>query len=527
MKQLYEEQGRKYGDKTAFSMREVSGYRKISYAQVVEIVAKLQAVMARRGIVPGDRVALISENRPEWSLSYLAITGMGAIVVPLDAMLRQEEILPLIEDSEPKLMICTQKYAEYVKQKPLKGGILLMEEFNQLPAVSEKVNHQVKPDDLAAIVYTSGTTGIPKGVMLSHRNILSDVYMTLRMLDIDDKDIFLSVLPLHHTFETSGGFFGAFCSGATIVYAESLKAHALLQNMQDNGITVICGVPLLFQLFWEGVLREVEEKKMLPVFRLLLAISGFFRRYLGLNIGRQLFGMVQNKFGGRIRFFLVGGAPLNKQLIENYNLMGFLIVQGYGMTEASPIITANSNRPKGNRNGAVGKIILGTEGRIDEKTGEILVKGPNVMRGYYKRQHLTDEVIIDGWLHTGDLGYMDKDGFLYINGRLKDVIVTSGGNNVYPDEIEAKLDRLPPIKESCVLGEKVKEGIRKGSEQLAAVVVVREGHDEEQAKKAIEDLNKNLAEYKRIAKIYFRKEELPRTRLLKIKRFAVKKEMGL
>ena len=524
IKQVLEQNSDKFRNVVAFQMKEGEVYRKITYGQVAEMVAKLQAVLSRLGVVPGERVALISENRPEWPMAYLAITTMGAVAVPLDAMLKKEDVLPLIEDSEPKLMICTQKYSEYVKGTAWENKVLLMEEFDKLPPAGEKIDHEVKPETLAAIVYTSGTTGIPKGVMLTHRNIVADVVQTLKVVKIYPNDIWLSVLPLHHTFETTCGFFGAFISGTTIVYAESLKSHALLVNMQENGITVMCGVPLLYQLFYEGILREVAEKKMTPVFKILFAISKFFK-FFGLNIGKVLFGMVHKKFGGKIRMFVVGGAPMDINVLKNFDLMGFSIIQGYGMTESSPIISCNCLEV--NRYGSVGKVIPGVEVKLAEHTSEILAEGPNVMLGYYKRKNLTDEVIIGDWLHTGDVGHFDEDGFLYITGRIKDVIVASNGVNIYPEEIEHWLKQIPSIKEACILGTKIQEGLKKGSEEVAVVIVPNEGRSEDEIRSAVAELNKKVVEYKRIARIVFRKEELPKTRLLKIKRFAVRKEMGL
>lgn len=524
IKQVLDQNTQQFADTVAYKMREGEGYRQLTYKQVGEKVAQLQSFMAKQGVVPGDRIALISENRPEWPISYLAITTMGAVAVPLDAMLRREEILPLIEDSEPKLMVCTQKYTEYVKGTAWESKTVLMEEFDKLPAAGEKINNDVKPDSLAAIVYTSGTTGVPKGVMLTHENLISDVINTLKVVKIYPNDIWLSVLPLHHTFESTCCFLGSFLSGTTVVYAESLKSPAILGNMQDNKITIMCGVPLLYQLFYAGILREVEEKKKTGAFRVLFAISAFFK-LLGLHIGRTLFSMVHKKFGGHIRMFVAGGAAMDIKVLKNFDLMGFPIVQGYGMTEAAPIITCNCLEV--NRYGSVGKVVPGITVKIDEKNGEILAKGPNVMQGYYKRQSLTDEVIIDGWLHTGDVGYLDSEGFLYITGRCKDVIVTASGVNVYPEEVEFWLKQIPAIKEVCIMGAKVKEGFRQGSEEVVAVIVPNEGKTEEEIKAAIAELNKKLADYKRVARIIFRKEELPKTRLQKIKRFAIRKEMGL
>ena len=518
----------KFGDQFAFQMREESGYRKFTFRQAADEAAKLQNKLTDLGVGQGDRVALISENRPEWAIAFLAVTSMGAVVVPLDAMLRQEEVLPLLEDSEPKAIILSQKFTEYIQGTKVEGREILMEDFGVPASTVPSSQFPVALDDLASIVYTSGTTGAPKGVMLTHRNIMSNVIATASLFDIGPGDNFLSVLPLHHTFETTAGFLGPFYKGCTITYAESLKSYNILRNMQETGVTVMCGVPMLYQLFFEGILREVEEKKLTAVFNFLFSVSRFFLKITGFNIGRYLFATVHKKFGGKIRFFVTGGAAINPEVLKNFDLMGFTVLQGYGLTESAPILTAN--RLKENRLGSVGKPIPGVEIKIagSETAGEILAFGPNIMKGYYKRKDLTAEMLDSGgWLHTGDVGYLDEEGYLFITGRSKDVIVTASGVNVYPEELEPMVNKISTVKEACILGAKIKGGLRKGTEEVVAVVVPKEGADENLIKTAISELNNKLADYKRIARIIFRKEELPKTRLMKVKKFALRKELGL
>ena len=524
----------KYSDQVAFQARAGEGYRKITYRQIREIGSKIQAALAAMGVSQGDRVALLSENRPEWPISHYAITGMGAIAVPLDAMLRKEDIVPLLEDSEAKVIIASKNFIEFTKGTRVENNVLLMDDFEKLNPAAGRIDVKILPEDLAAILYTSGTTGVPKGVMLTHRNLTSNVASTIQFFPVGPGDNFLSVLPLHHTFESTVGMLCLTCLGAKITYAESLKSHNILQNMQETGVTHMLGVPLLYQLFYAGIQREVEEKKLRKVFGILFAISRFFKHVLGINVGRALFSTVHKKFGGKIKFMAVGGAPMDKDVLLNFDLMGFPIYQGYGLTETSPILTLNhpkkGNIPASNRYGSVGTALPGVKLKVvgNESIGEILAYGPNVMKGYYKRQDLTDEVIDkDGWFHTGDLGYMDKDGFLFITGRAKDVIVTGSGVNVYPEEIEFMMKKIPAIKEAAILGSKIKEGIRKGMEEVLAVVVPNENVSDEAVNQAIKELNQKLADFKRIARVIIRKEELPKTRLLKIKKFLVRKEYGL
>jgi long-chain acyl-CoA synthetase len=539
IKEMLEQNAEKFRDQVAFQMRQDSDYRKITFLEVSELAKRIQEALINLGVRREDRVALISENRPEWSISYLAIAGLGATVVPLDALLSREEILPLLEDSGAKAIILSQKYLEYIRGTSVEGRKIFMEEFSKLPSpVSRSPSPEVSLDDLASIVYTSGTTGIPKGVMLSHGNIMSNVISTVALFDLGPKDNFLSVLPLHHTFENTAGFLGPFYCGCAITYAESLKSHNILQNMQETGVTVMCGVPLLYQLFYDGIMREVEEKKLKKVFSILFMISKFFKYVIGFNIGKYLFATVHKKFGGKIRFFVSGGAAIDPEVIRNFELMGFTILQGYGLTESAPILTCNTL--KDNKVGSVGRSVPGVDVKIvgTDPVGEIIAFGPNIMKGYYKRKEQTSKTVVNGWLQTGDVGYLDEEGYLFITGRSKDVIVTASGVNVYPEEIEFLLNKIPAVKEACIMGAKIREGVRKGTEEVMALIVPDEEHFEKLGRKddafvqetissEVQSLNKKMADYKRIARFIIRKEELPKTRIKKIKRFQIRKELNL
>ena len=527
-----------FGDLVAFQIKQDEGYRKVTFNQAGALIKRLRQALVDFGVGKGDRVALISENRPQWPISYLAITSLGAIVVPLDAMLNKEEILPLLNDSGAKVIILSKKYLEYIQGLELANKHILMEEFDKLAGVIGEVLPSLDLDDPASIVYTSGTTGIPKGVVLTHRNIMSNVISTSSLFDLGPKDNFLSVLPLYHTFETTTGFLGPFYKGCVITYAESLKSHNILKNMQETGVTIMCGVPLLYQLFYDGIIREVEEKKKEKLFSILFGISRFIKQTAGINIGKKLFGIVHKKFGGKIRFFVSGGSALDPDVARNFDLMGFTILQGYGLSESAPVLTCCTLHD--NKIGSVGKPIPGVEIRISgsNSVGEILAFGPNIMKGYYKRKELTSRVVVNGWLHTGDVGHFDDEGYLFITGRSKDVIVTGSGVNVYPEEIEIVLSKSPLIKESCVMGAKVESGVRRGTEEVMALIVPNMDHfnkigqtDDKSIYKAISDevanLNQKMAEFKRIARFIVRNEELPKTRLKKIKRFEIKKEMGI
>jgi long-chain acyl-CoA synthetase len=525
-RQLLEHNAKQFTDHTAFRLRRGERYQEFSFRRAAELAARLGARLSELGVRSGDRVVLSSENRPEWPIAFLAITSMGAVAVPLDAASPAGELLPLVEDSGAVALVLSPKTAQLAAGTKLAKSWVSMEDYEHLPLLTAELPAP-QPDDLASIVYTSGTTGRPKGVMLTHRNMVSNALAGASCFEVGPGDNFLSVLPLHHTFETTGGFLAAFSRGCAVTYAESLKSYALLKEMQATGVTIMLGVPLLYQLIYDGILRGAEEQGKGKLFAALLALSRFFRERLGLKIGKLLFASVHKKFGGKLRFFVSGGAALDPELIRSFELLGFTMIQGYGLTESSPVLTACT--PHANRAGSVGRPIPGVEVRIagPETVGEIVAAGPNVMLGYYRQPELTAKVLIGGWLYTGDLGYFDRDGFLFITGRSKDLIVTGSGVNVYPEEIEARLGKLPPVKECCVMGTVVETGLRKGSEEVLAVVVPKEGRGEPEIKTAVAELNRELTDYKRIARLIVRTEELPKTRLMKVKRFELRKELGL
>jgi len=536
-KALLKQSVAKFGDNLAFQIKREDKYVGFSYADVGKYATGLIAQLKNLGIQKGDKIAILSENRPEWGISYLAVTAMGAVAVPLDSLGAEYDLKGIIAHSDSKGIIVSDKFLVLVKDAPgLKFIISMDKDFEALkPKASDDHGFDVKADDLAAIVYTSGTTGIPKGVMLTHKNIMSNVMTGAALFEFGPSDMFLSVLPIHHMFECVAGFLAPFSKGARITYAESLKSFKLIQNMVETHTTILIGVPMLYQLFYDGIMREVDEKG--PFFKTLFNILAFtswmFRSFLRINIGRLLFGTVHKKLGGSFRFWVSGGAAIDPDLLHNFDLMGFTIIQGYGLTESSPVISACTLEK--NRYGSVGRPIPGVSVKI--VNGEILATGPNIMQGYYKMKEETDKVLMDGWLYTGDVGYIDRNGYLYITGRIKDVIISSSGLNVYPDEIEFELNKVPYIKESCVIGRKVKSGIKKGSEEVFAVVSpnieyfekmglsTEENSVHNAIADSIQELNEKLPLHKRISGVEVRYSEFPKTSTRKIKRYMVRKEM--
>jgi long-chain acyl-CoA synthetase len=553
----------RFGDSVAFQMKRDGEYRQWTFAQVAKTVDNLASQLFALGICAGDRVAVLSENRPEWAISYLTIGSMGAVVVPLDSLASPFDHAGLLKDSGSKGFIVSSKHlAELtgkIRELPdlkfvicfdlerEKDGFFSFSELSNKPA-GERIELKTRPSDLLSILYTSGTTGVSKGIMLTHENIMSNVIAVAEIFKmIGPGDNFLSVLPIHHTFETTAGLMCPFYMGSRVTYAESLKSYSILTNMRETGVTVMCGVPLLYKIFLEGIFREVQEKGFLVnlIFKALFACSKIFRSLFRRNIGKTLFGMVHKKLGGKIRFWVSGGAAIDPAVIRAFDNMGITILQGYGLTESSPILTCCSLQD--NRIGSVGKAISGVKLKIagpDKRgVGEIVASGPNIMQGYYKNPSATAEVLKEGWLFTGDQGYIDKDGFVFITGRLKDVIITGSGLNVYPEELERELDSIPAALESCVLGRKIKDGLRKGMEEVIAIVIPRDEFFQNIAlekgisvddslvfkilKEEINKLNVKLPEHKRVAAFFLRKAEFPKTSTRKIKRFVLRKEMGL
>jgi long-chain acyl-CoA synthetase len=524
----------KFPEVVALQIRSDNGYKKYTYKDVARISRGLITHLKSLNTQKGDRVALLSENRPEWGIAYLSIVSMGAIVVPLDSLGMESDLKGIIEHSGSKTMILSERFLEMMKAADL--NIISMEdEFGGVCKYGgEDFVSEIYPDDIAAIVYTSGTTGIPKGVMLTHGNLMSNMATTMELFDIGPTDRLLSVLPLHHTLETAA-FLAPFYCGAGITYAESLKSFKLIANMQDVHPTILVGVPMMFQLFYDGIMRQVDEKSIVvkTLFKIMLFISKLFIDLFHANIGKKLFGTIHKTFGGSFRFFVSGGAAISVELLKNFDVIGFPIIQGYGLTESSPIIAANTI--KENNFGSVGHPIPGVTVKIID--GEIVATGPNIMKGYYKMKEETDKILKDGWLYTGDIGRIDSKGLLYITGRSKDVIIASNGVNVYPDEIEFELNKAPYILESCVIGKKITEGIKKGSEEVFAVILpnmeyfAKMGMSTEQGAvhsaimDSIDKLNDRLTSYKRISGFYIRGIDFPKTSTKKIKRFVVRKEM--
>ena len=520
----------RYGSQVAMIARRPSGEQtQTTYRELRDKAHRAALLLAMRGVKPGDRVLLIGENSPDWVLGYFAILSAGAIAVPLDHLISVEELAPIVKIAEPGAAL--RSSAVHKRLGDIKAKILELDMAElgrpfilRGEAKTPPAQHERKA--LASMVFTSGTTGAPKGVMLTHGNFAAEIAMLSRVFVLGADDVVLSLLPLHHTFEFTCGMLLPLASGATIVYPLEIDAKLLSRTLADVRPTALIGVPAVWEAVHRRIVDEVEGRG--PFFHAAFDNLRDLNRRLdansGLNFGSIVFRQVHSALGGRLRLAVSGGSALPHRVADFFNDIGIPLLEGYGLTEAGPVL-AVARPEEALRVGSVGQPLAGVEIKIvpeGESIGEIVAHGPNVMAGYYRNEAATQEVIRDGWLHTGDLGRFDDDGRLYVVGRAKEVIVDSGGNNIYIDELEEVYGRSQYVKELAVVGLKVGRG-----EQVAALVVPAYSRGE--SRRAVEDrlrgdfekVGSELSAFKRIRILRFVDAELPRTRTRKIKRAEV------
>ena len=548
----------------ALKMKTGDGYWTVSYGELRQSIRSLGAALLARGVRRGDRVGLVSENRSEWVITYLAVTYAGAVIVPYDILLKVEELASIVRASGARVIFTSTEYRDKVSRACAgtgAGGSLVLFDADPAGPVPEgwsadtfaalmeqgraarasgkepTAGVTIAPDDLAALIFTSGTTGTPKGVMLSHRNLVENGDGVQMTTPLGPGDNWIIVLPFHHTYPTSMGIFTPLLSYGQITSVPSMKTNVLVGIMKETGATCVPAMPLLIERIYKGVLANVRAKP--PVVRALFAvmrgISSFFFKVLHLRIGKLLFGSVARQLGvQKLRFFVSGGGPIAKDVIDGMEALGLITYQGYGLTETSPVIS--STCPAHNKPGSVGLPLSNVEVRIESPdqngNGEILTRGSNVMLGYYNMPEMTREVIdSEGWLHTGDIGMLDKDGYLFITGRLKNIIVTKGGKNIYPEEIENLLTASPLLSEVVVVGRQDADGgeyphaiIYPDPEILAGMEKTQNRKfDDEEVRRIvraeIQKCTSGAAVYKIPHAFDVSREELPKTSTRKVKRF--------
>jgi len=528
----------RFPDRIVFQDLAETGRETFTYRQVAEEAGRIGALVVQAGVHPGDRVGILMETHPRWGIAFLAVQSAGGVIVPLDILHEAETLAGLIEHADCSSLIVSTKLLPLWREiQPLLRAplpFLIADEVEARtinPAPLPIVRRDL--DDELIILYTSGTTGDPKGVVLTGRNVYRNVVEALIMVGPTADDHFLEVLPLYHILALVINFIMPLYLGARVTFLQSLEAQRILKTFREEGISIFVCVPQFFYLVERRILQEVERQGFMKrfLFRRLLSVSRFCNLQLGFNPGRFFFPAIHRQFGPSLRLFGVGGAHFASDVAESLRDMGFSLAQAFGMTETAALITVAL--PKGHAVGTAGVPMPHDQIRIEEAdaagSGEVLVRGENVMRGYYKNPQATAEALKDGWLHTGDLGYIDRRGYLHITGRKKDVIVLSSGKNIYPEEIERYYQtRSASIKEICVTA--VREA---GGERLHAVIVpefeeLRSRqivHTYDEIRWVMETLSEGLPGYKRVLSLEIRQEPLPRTTTRKIKRFEVQREV--
>ena len=520
----------KQKDKVALQVKRGENWIKITYSDLWKRSVGVASTLKENGITRGDKVALFANNSPEWVIAYLGIHFSGAVVVPIDGQYGKEELTTLLKFSDSKGIIYDKEKSGIVESISSVNSDILTYDLDSVIQKSPSNDFspvEPNPEDTMSIIFTSGTTGEPKGVQLSCGNIFSNIEGILKGIKITHKDNILNFLPLHHAYASTTGVFTPLSTGGTITFCESLKGPDIMAVMQETGVTILPGVPQLFTLLERGIFQKIESLGFLSksFFNFLYKISGSVRNTFGIRLGKLFFGKVHKQFGSKFRFCVSGGAKLDRDVSERLQNLGILMLEGYGLTETSPVISMtplSCPRP-----GSVGRPLEKIEIKIDNPNpdgqGEICMKGPNLMKGYYKNEKATSEVIRDGWFHTGDLGYIDKDEMIFITGRAKEVIVLPSGKNIYPDEVEIHYQNTSMVKEICIMQTKDPSGEHKG---LCAVVVpdsgeliarkVRDARDRIRTELGI--VGASLPSYMRITDLVLLDESLPRTRLGKLKR---------
>ena len=550
LKEMMKNSEEKFGEEVAF-YRDGKGLedsKKVTYKEFCYEINSLGTALIEMGL-KGKRIAVIGENRYEWELSYLAVvTGTGTIV-PLDKALPENEIESLIIRSEVEAIIYSEKYDECMAKIQKQGNTKLKyfismdlekNDFNKysLKEITKKgkelldggnkefLEAKINNEEMSIMLFTSGTTNQSKAVMLSHKNICTNVKDIRNVFELDETDRLLSFLPLHHTFECTVGFLYPLSIGGSIIFSKGVRHIA--DELKNFKITAMICVPVVFEKMYDKLMKTIEDKGKMPTVKKGIKLSNCLLK-VGIDIRKKLFKEIHDNLGGCLRVMVAGGAALSPEKEKGFWDLGFNVLQGYGLTETSPVIAAELTKQK--RLGSIGKKFPSVEVKIDNPdksgVGELLAKGDSVMIGYYNNEEANEEVFTeDGWFRTGDLARIDKNGYLYISGRKKFVIVLKNGKNVYPEEIESLLEKSELVKECMVFGMPARDG--------DVTLSVKICYDKDYVKKQfgditiddlkekiwnwVKEVNKTMPKYKYVKKLILTDEELVKTTTLKIKR---------
>ena len=549
LKDMLNQSAEIHGDNVAFKLKtdKQGVYKEITTKQYKDEVDSLGTMLIELGL-KGKRIAIIGENRYEWAVAYLAVSAGTGVVVPLDKSLPEKEIKSLIKRSEAECIIYTQHYDDIMNRikesndtnlklfismdlEKEESGILSQKELilkgNELIKKGNRkfIDTEIDAETMSFMLFTSGTTAAAKAVMLSHNNICANIMSIAGVIELTPEDTILSFLPLHHTFECTVGFLYPIYTGTTIAYCEGIRHIA--DNIKEYQVTVMISVPILFESMYKKVMKGIDKQGKTKKVEQGIKITNFLLKF-GIDIRKRVFKDIHNILGGKVRLFVNGAAGLDKEVEKGFNQLGFKTVQGYGLTETSPVIAAGND--KYSKYGTVGKTLPNVEVKIDnpnkQGVGEICAKGPNVMLGYYMNEAATEEVFEDGWFKTGDLGFIDEAGYITIVGRKKNVIVLKNGKNIFPEELETLVNKIDGVKESIIYGKLDKDDDYKICVKLVYdidnIKEIYNTENEEELQKIftskVKEINKTMPAYKYIREIKITKEELIKTTTQKVKR---------
>ena len=477
----FKETASDYYSKDAIFSEKQNDYVGVTYAQLFERSLKIGAVLKGKGMKPKDTVALIFENQVEYAYGFFAAMSIDATVTPLDIQYSGQQVRSLLLHAKSKILLTTEKTFHRVKDDLEDISVIALDSAEFQKELMEYVpkietEEPAFTNELAVLFYTSGTTDLPKAVMLTHENLLSNVTSIAKLQVMFDTDTVVSLLPLHHTYAFTVTFLAPLLMGASIVFPPSISSLGLLSAIRQTKATILVGVPQIFALMYRSINEKIKSisgtKKM--ALHTVSHLTNIASKISRINFNKKLFREMHQTFGEHLRLMVSGGARLDPEIALAFEQWGFTLLEGYGLTETSPLVTFNT--PTAKKIGSVGKAVFGVSINIldpDAKgVGEVVIKGPNVMAGYYNMPDQTEAVIKEGWFYTGDIGYIDKKGFLFLLGRKKELIVLSSGKNINPEDVEKQYNQSPFIKECCVLSTKQGDDFLKGVEHLAAFIFI-------------------------------------------------------
>ena len=536
LKDMLKKSGEKYGEKIAYKIRQENGYKEITHNEVRKIVDGLGTKLIDMGL-KDKRIAVIGENRYEWEIAYLSIVCGTGTVVPLDKSLPENELESLIERSKAEAIICSQKYVEILKKTKLKYIISMDLENDNDGIISQKrlisegiqlvksgntsfINAKIDNEKMSIMLFTSGTTSISKAVALSHKNICSNLMDISSILDVNSSDVFLSFLPLHHVFECTVGFLFSLYVGAETVFCDGIR-H-IPENLAEYKVSVMASVPAIYERLFKIIKKHLEKQG--KVEQILKDEEKY--KDSSMEKKKEVFKEIHDLLGGNIKLFISGAASLEPSIEEKFRRLGFNMVQGYGLTETSPVVAIGNK--KYHKTGSIGKCVPSDEVKLldinKDGIGELAVKGPNVMLEYYENKEATEKVLKDGWFQTGDLARIDEDGYIFICGRKKSVIVLKNGKNIFPEEMETLINKEDGVEESFIFG----KPISKDPNDIKIFVKIVynkesfEGKTETEIKEyfneKIKSINKTMPHYKALRGIIISDKPLIKTTTNKIKR---------